>query len=94
MLFKQFRRAPVRRRVLVRRLLPCGVNGAPGGEGRELRDLGHSVSVRPLGRGEPNLEVAAAGVHVARLDQVGRHAALLGRLSGSARGHAVSVVWR
>ena len=43
MLFKQLRGAPVRRRVLVRRLLARRVDRAPGGQRRELRDLG-----RPL----------------------------------------------
>ena len=49
------------------------------------------LPVRPLWRGEPDLEVAAAGVDVAGLDQVGRHAALLRRLGGRAGGHAVPV---
>ena len=97
MLFKQFRRAPVRRRVLVRRLLPGRVDGSPGGEGRELRDLGRrplrSVrSVGPLRRRQSDLEVAAARVDVARLDQVRRHAALLRRLGAGAGGHSVPVV--
>ena len=48
--------------------------------------------IRPLRRGEPDLEVAAARVDVAGLDQVRRHAALLGRLGGGAGGHAVPVV--
>ena len=45
--------------------------------------------IRPLRRGESDLEVAAARVDVAGLDQVRRHAALLGRLGSHAGGHAV-----
>ena len=98
MLVQQVRGAPVRRGVLVARcrcrrrprgLSPRRVDGPARGERGEVGRRARPV--RPLLRRQSDLEVAAARVVVARLHQVGGHAALLRRL-GPAAGRAVLVI--